>query len=144
MIKEFSHLTPVEQDLLIKAPVLLSVLVSSSENQVNKIQMNDAIKLAHLRTFTAPPELHAYYQEVDKIFKTSFAEALEEYFPYNEQKRVKLLDLIDRIKRTIYKIPGDYGKLLSNSLESYSSHVNKSKYSVLRHIIFPISFSKLE
>ena len=71
MIKQFEKLTTEERELLYKAPVLVSVLASCSFNEVNKSQKADAIKLAHLKTFTANPLLLPYYAEVEKTFKDS-------------------------------------------------------------------------
>ena len=66
MIKQFEKLTAEERSLLYKAPVLVSVLASCSFNEVNKSQEADAVKLAHLKTFTASPLLLSYYREVEK------------------------------------------------------------------------------
>jgi len=69
MIPQFEKLTPREQELLVKAPVLLSVLASCSEHGINQKQKADAIKLAHIKTFTALPELQSYFREAEKILK---------------------------------------------------------------------------
>src|SRR6478609_11963673 len=123
MIKQFNNLTPLEYDMLIKAPILISVLVSCSEKQVNKTQKNDAIKLAHLRTFTAPPELQQYYSEVDRIFKKEFEASLKNYYPFDEEKLATLIDSLQTTKQVIKKLPADYAKVLTRSLESYTTHV---------------------
>ena len=65
MKEQFESLTEEEKRLLYKAPVLVSVLASCSLNEVNKAQKADAIKLAHLKTFTAAPLLLSYYAEVE-------------------------------------------------------------------------------
>ena len=70
MIKQFEKLTTEERSLLYKAPVLVSVLVSCSFNEVNKYQEADAIKLAHLKTFTAIPLLPITGQKPKYIIKT--------------------------------------------------------------------------
>ena len=72
MIKQFENLAMEEQELLLKAPVLVSVLASCSFNNVNEIQKADAIKLAHLKTFTATPLLLPYYEVVEKDFEQQF------------------------------------------------------------------------
>ena len=78
MIKEFEKLTREERELLLTAPVLVSVLASCSYNEVNQRQKSDAIKLAHLRAFTAPFSLLAYYREVEKIFEDEFEKAAKD------------------------------------------------------------------
>lgn len=143
MIKEFEKLTPSERELLYRAPVLISVLVSSSPNAINEKKKNDAIKLAHLRTFTAPPILHTYYHEVDRIFKDEFEKAVKEYYPFDEEKRAALEREIARISAVTDKLDKSYAQVLNNSLDSYARHVKKSEYSVFRNVIFPFAFSRL-
>ena len=59
MTKPFEILRIEEWELLYRAPVLVSVLASCSFNEVNKVQKADAIKLSHLKTFTADPSLRS-------------------------------------------------------------------------------------
>ena len=84
MIKQFEKLTEEEQALLLKAPVLVSVLAACSFNYVNKAQKADAIKLAHFKTFTAAPVLLPYYIEVDKTFREEFDATVQQYFPFDD------------------------------------------------------------
>ena len=89
MIKQFTKLTNQERELLYKAPVLVSVLTSCSLNEVNEVQKADAIKLSHLKTFTAKPELRSYYAEVNKLFKDQFDATVKEYFPFDNPSCIK-------------------------------------------------------
>jgi hypothetical protein len=143
MIKQFENLSPEESALLLKAPVLLSVLVSCSYNTVNETQKNDAIKLAHLRTFTAPPLLLPYYGEVEKYFKAEFEKTVTLYFPFDEEKRAELKAEINKVNAITAKLDAHYAAVLQKSLESYSRHEKKSAYSVFRDFIFPITYSRL-
>ena len=140
MIKEFEKLTKEERDLLYKAPVLVSVLASSSFNEleINKSQKTDAIKLAHLKTFTAMPLLLPYYAEVDKGFKAAFEEAIKKYFPFDDAKRNDLKKEIERVNKIIGKLDKEYAHTLRNSLDKYARHVKKAAHSVFLDFIFPV------
>ena len=138
MIKQFEKLTTEERDLLYKAPVLVSVLVSCSFNEVNKYQEADAIKLAHLKTFTAIPLLLPYYREVEKTFKEQFETAIKKYFPFDEAKRNELKGEIDRINLVVGKLDKEYANALHKSLEGYANHVKKAAHSIFQDFIFPM------
>lgn len=138
MIRQFEKLTGEERGLLYKAPVLVSVLASCSFNEVSKYQKADAIKLAHLKTFTASPLLLPYYAEVEKTFKEQFDAALEKYFPFDNAKRIKLKEEIEKVNLVIGKLDMEYAHLLHNSLERYARHVKKAAHSVFQDFIFPI------
>ena len=138
MIKQFEKLTTDERSLLYKAPVLVSVLVSCSFNEVNKNQEADAIKLAHLKTFTAIPLLLPYYGEVEKTFKEQFETAIIKYFPFDEAKRNELKGEIDKVNLVIGKLDKEYAYTLHKSLEGYARHVKKAAHSIFQDFIFPM------
>jgi len=138
MIKQFEKLTTEERSLLYKAPVLMSVLASCSFNEVNKYQKTDAIKLAHLKTFTAIPLLLPYYSEVEKTFKEQFETAIKKYFPFDKAKRNDLKKEIDKVNHVIGKLDKEYAQVLHNSLDRYSNHVKKAAHSIFQDFIFPV------
>lgn len=143
MIKEFEQLTAEERELLYKAPVLVSVLVSCAQNEISETKKNDAIKLTHLRTFTAPPLLLPYYHEVEKIFKESFEKAVQHYFPFDDINRDKIKNELNKVNGIIAKLDEGYAKALNKSLDSYARHIKRSVYSVFQDFIFPMGYSKL-
>ena len=138
MIKQFEKLTEEEQALLLKAPVLVSVLAACSFNYVNKSQKADAIKLAHFKTFTAAPVLLPYYIEVDKTFREEFDATVQQYFPFDDEKRNQLKKEISRVNNVIARLDKDYAAILHKSLEKYARHVNKAAHSIFEDFIFPI------
>jgi hypothetical protein len=138
MISEFDKLNPQEKELLIKAPVLLSVLAACSGHTINKAQKSDAVKLAHIKTFSAVPELQPYYKEVEKNFKHYFEQIAEQYSPFDEVQRHLLKQEINSVHKIIGKLAPTYGSLLSKSLERYVSHVKRATYSIFQDFIFPL------
>jgi hypothetical protein len=143
MIKEFEKLNDEEREFLYRAPVLISVLVSSSPNEINETRKNDAIKLSHLRTFTAPPSLHEYYRQVEKIFKEEFESLAAKYFPFHEEQRAEIKKELMKFEVVASKLDPSFAFTLNKSLESYARHVQRSVYTVFRSFIFPIAFSRL-
>ncbi len=138
MIKQFERLTEEEKQLLYKAPVLVSVLASCSFNEVNKAKKADAIKLAHLKTFTAAPLLLPYYAEVEKGFKDQFEHAVKKYFPFDKNEREEIKKEIGKINSVISKLDKDYALALHMSLDKFERHVKRANHSVFQDFIFPL------
>jgi len=138
MIQQFQKLTSEEQQLLYKAPALVSALVCSSSNKVNKAQKADAIKLAHLKTFTAPAILLPYYAEVENSFKEQLDAILTQYAPFDEAKQAELKNEISKVNLVIQKLDPYYGEVLYKSLQAYAQHVKKAAHSVFQDFIFPM------
>jgi hypothetical protein len=138
MIAQFEKLTGPEQELLLKAPVLLSVLASCSTQGINKTQKADAIKLAHIKTFTAIPLLQPYYREVEKTFREKFEEVAATYYPFDEKKRDELKREVSRVNEIIKKLDLAYGGPLSKGLERYATHVKRATHSIYQDFMFPM------
>jgi hypothetical protein len=145
MISQFEKLSKEDRTLLFKAPVLVSVLASSSFNEIeiNKSQKADALKLAHLKTFTAMPLLLPYYAEVEKDFKEEFEAAINKYFPFDEAKRIELKKEMAKTNLVIKKLGKEYAEALVKSFERYTKHVKKAAHSVFQDFIFPMPISGL-
>ena len=145
MIRQLEKLSKEDRDILFKAPVLVSLLASRSFNEVaiNKFQKADAIKLAHLKTFTAMPLLLTYYAEVEKEFKGAFEAAIKKYFPFDESKRNELKKEMDKTGLVLNKLDKEYGEALGKSFERYAKHVKKAAHSVFQDFIFPMPIKGL-
>lgn len=138
MIKQLEKLTKQEQELLFKAPVLLSVLAASGDHEIDKKEKAEAIKLAHLKTFTANSLLILYYKEVEKNFNIYFNEATKKYAPFDDEKRKALKAEISVLDTVIKKLDEDFARVLHKSLAGYAEHVRKADASFIEGFIFPI------
>ena len=138
MISQFENLTAEEKELLFRAPVLVSVLASCSFNEVDKIKKADAIKLSHLKTFTANPVLLSYYSEVEKSFEEQFEEALRKYFPFDATQRMELKREMVKVNHVIEKLDKNYAHALRESFERYTNHVKRAGHTVFVDFLFPL------
>jgi hypothetical protein len=143
MIKQFKNLTEKEKELLFKAPALVSVLAASRDHTISKAGKADAVKLAHLKTFTADPLLLLYYREVEKTFKTHFEAIAKQYAPFDDAKREELKKEIDTLNTVIAKLNKEFARTLHASLARYVAHVKKADNSVLVNFIFPMPIAGL-
>lgn len=138
MIKKFKKLTTAEIEILIKAPVLVSVLAASNDKKISENEKAEASKLAHLKTFTADPLLLPYYNEVEKEFTTYFVEIVKKYAPFNDEKTAALKQEIDLANSIIRKLDKEDAITLYHSLAAYTEHVRKAEHTVLVDFLFPL------
>ena len=143
MIKHFEHLTKEETELLMKAPVLVSVLAASYHHEISKEARADAIRLAHLKTFTAVPLLRPYYTEVEKNFKSNFEAIVKAFAPFNDENRELLLRELDDITLVMFKLDKQFAATLQWSLSKYAAHVKKAERVLLENFIFPFKIPGL-
>lgn len=138
MLKELEKLTIEERELLFKAPVLLSVFAACTNKGINRVQKADAIKLAHLKPFTADPALISFYQEAEKNFEQQFDLISKKYRPFEESGCDPLKQEIKNIYPILKKLDRDYASKLMRSFEKYERHVRKAAHNIVEDFIFPV------
>lgn len=134
----FESLDEKKKEILIKAPVLLSIMAATSGGEVDKVELKDAIDLSHLRTFTAPESLQSYYRDVEKEFEFELDNMLNDYSPFDQSKQDQMKKKLEEVKSVIKSLDNDFGKRLNASLNSYARHVSESHKNFLYNIIFPV------
>src|SRR6478736_6259744 len=137
MIEEFEGLSKAEQKLLLQAPAIVSLIASIGNGKIDQWKKIDAIKLAHLKTFTAPPSLIPYYKEVDKTFKHDFQLYEKIYTPINDASAALLQNKIDLINNVIAKLEDEFAFALLASLLNYAEHVKKAYRGLVPNFVFP-------
>jgi NADH dehydrogenase/NADH:ubiquinone oxidoreductase subunit G len=137
MIKEFEKLTASEQDVLLKAPAIVSLLAASATGQINEWEKTDAIKLAHLKTYSANPLLIPYYKEAEKVFERNFEAMAKKYAPFDEPKRAMMQDEIEDVNDVIAKLDDAFAIALHTSLAGYAEHVKKAYKGLVVNFLFP-------
>jgi hypothetical protein len=143
MVKELDKLSAEDRAILLKAPALVSVLAASGNHEISKSEKADAVKMAHLKTFTADPILLNYYNEAETNFVKYFEETVKKYAPFDDLKREALKKEISIINNVIAKLDFEFYKTLHNSLSKYAEHVKRSEINILDDFIFPIPIKGL-
>ena len=138
MIKQFENLNHQEIELLIKAPALVSVLAASGDKDISEARKAEALKMAHLKTFTADPLLLTYYGEVENNFKSFFEQAVHKYAPFTNESREALKKEVGTLNLVIAKLDKEYARTLHRSLAGYAEHVKKADWMFLDDFIFPL------
>lgn len=123
MENQLKKLTIKERELLLKAPVLISILASSTDENIDRKERKEAIELSHLRTFTSKPILQSFYKEVEVEFKKNLEELLHKYEPFNETRQNLIKSELKTIYNLLAKLDDNFEKEMKESLKSYGRHI---------------------
>ena len=143
--KAFEGLTDAELNQLLDAPVWLSLLAAyTGDGKVSEDERAEAVKLAHLRTFTTPKNLREFYEKVDQRFEQRF-DALNNRLPEKHEDRIKYLEAqVKHCHKLLEeKVDQDLAADIEESLESFYRHVFKADTSFFQYFAFPIISGRL-
>ena len=143
MIPQFNELTNPEQELLIKAPAIASVLAAEWDDEISVLEKADAVKLTHIKTYTGDPALREYFKLVEGSFLKNFEEAAKQYTPFDAEKKKALEIEMAAINAVILKLDRPFARKLHASLMNYAKHVKHAGKSILDTFVFPIPIKGL-
>lgn len=144
MAKEIDKLDPIDRGIILRAPAVVALLAAVSDDGiVSEDEKADAIRLAHLRTYTSKPILHNYYKEVDKCFKDDFDLILSQLPEEWKEKEQFLENRLTNLDPVLQKLDTVYAEELITSLKSFAKHVFKSNSNLLQNFLLPIFTVKM-
>lgn len=139
------RLSEREKNILYTAPAVVSVMASLNEDgTIDEKSREDAIRLAHLRTFTATPSLTDYYQEAEKTFVTSFNRLSQQLPEDPEDKKTILKQELIQLSVVISNLNKGFIDTLLKSLKSYSIHVMRAKSTLLEYFLMSVFIKEHE
>ena len=68
-IEGFQNLEPEEIDVLLEAPVLITILVGAADGELDREERTWSERLLHARTYNNPKELNGFYRAVVDNFE---------------------------------------------------------------------------
>jgi hypothetical protein len=140
---EFISLSESKKNTLLKIPALLTLLAASYSGLLEK-DKEDAVKLTHLRTFSAEPELQFYYMELEKVFQKEMDELIQRYYPLDSEKRKSIVAEINEANTILEHVDKEFAFLFKHSMKTYEEHVIRSRNNVVEYFLFPFDLPSLK
>lgn len=142
-MKQFNTLTKDEKEALLKFPAYISMLAADSDGLLDKAEKKEAIKLEHIKTFSADPLLKEFYREADKVFNNNL-EILDKNLPEDRESRETTIKFeLAKLDKIVLKLGEDYTEAMHRSMKSFKDHVSKAHHNVLVDFIFPVPIKGL-
>ncbi len=143
--KAFQNLNEEDFKFLLDTPIWLSLMAAyTADGKVSKHEKAEAVKLAHLRTFTAAKSLREYYAKVEDHFAERF-DKLDSRLPKDEHDRdLYLRTQLKRLPEVLKKLDSDIMQSMEESLESFYEHIFKADVSFFQYFALPIISNRLD
>lgn len=134
MIPIFENLNKKEIDLLLNAPVMVTILVAGADNFIDTDEQEGAIKMTKYRQFTEDKILHDYYSEVYKNFEKNLKKFVEyiNSFPSDAKDRNPYIsNELSKLNELMPKLDKKFAYCFYESLKSFAKHIAESSGGIL-------------
>ncbi len=132
MSENFNNLTREEYHKLKKAIIWITILIAGADGEIDKKEKEWAEKLANIRSYSVPPMLIVYYQEVGSNFQEELDDFTASLPEDTEQRNYQLSQYLSELNPILKKLDAEVGAQLYNSFKSFARHVAKASGGFLR------------
>jgi hypothetical protein len=125
MIPELKKLSNEELEMLIKAPLLVSILIAGADGQIDKSEIRGAIDTSKKKAKSST-SLKVFYENVSEDFEDKLKVLIQGY-PSNSADRCAQIEAELTALNTIFaKVEGKLAVEIYNSLKSLALNTAKS------------------
>lgn len=145
-IKEaFDNLTPEEFKQLLDAPVWMALLAAyTTDGRITQTEREGAIRLARVRTYTAPKSIREIYLKINENFAKRFKQLDERLPSGTENKLTYIRAQVKAAHKVLHKLDTDIAETLEENFASFYTHVFNSDKGFFHYFALPIISSHVE
>jgi hypothetical protein len=126
MIYEFEPLSKQDQELMLKAPAFIAVLIAGADNDIDPQEVHRAVELVNVKTFSEKQDLQTYYNEVEKTIERDINSIIDA-LPKSADERNPIISAeLAKLNPALSKIKAKFAHDLYNSWKGYAGSVARS------------------
>jgi HPt (histidine-containing phosphotransfer) domain-containing protein len=131
MLYHISKLHLDEQELIKKAPLLVSILIAGADGEVDSEEINKSVSLIHSKSFSETSDIRHLYKEIDHDVEAALNDLLKE-LPADQQERVaRITEQLTELNAIVAKLEPQIGEDFYKSLRSFALRVAHTSGGIL-------------
>jgi len=128
----FATLTEMQNQLLLDAPALITILVAGADGVIDEQELNWAEKLTHIRSYAEPEELNQYYESVEAAFDLTLENYMSTLPNEQAQRERDISKKLAQLNEVLGRLDNPIAYRLYQSLLSFAKHIAKASGGFLR------------
>lgn len=143
MVAELEHLDDEELELILRVPILVSILIAGADNEIDKTEVKQAVNISKTKQARARKSLIEYYKEVGDNFEDKLKVMINSY-PLDAQKRnPMIIEELEKLNELLPKIEKQYAIEFYESVKDIAKKIAEASGGVLGYMAIGYEESKL-
>lgn len=123
MLNHLTTLSQAEKDLVLHAPLYVSLLIAGADGDINNHEKERILELIHTKTFSERYELREMYKEIDHDAASEMRRMIAELPESTEERNSLLSNKIAGLNSVFNKVDHGFAVQLYNSLRQFAAYV---------------------
>jgi len=130
-MKIFENLPKEDLQLLIDAPMLITILIGSADGQLDEEEKEWGDKLTHVRETTEERILRDYYEKASENFEERMNETIASLSKDIEERNQEVSKKLSRLNEIYTHIDMDFVAELNKSLRTFAHSIAQASGGIL-------------
>jgi hypothetical protein len=143
MIPEFDGLRDDEIELLLKAPIYVSVLIAGADGLIDEHERKEAIETARSKQLRARAQLIEYYKEVANDFDLKMEKLIRELPDDADKRTSEIVMELRKLNRILPKVDKTWATTFHASLKDMAKRVAEASGGILGYLSVSYDEAKL-
>lgn len=126
MIYEFENLTKEEQEMMLKAPALIAVMIAGADNRIEPQELKRAVELVNIKTFSEKQDIQPFYEEVAKTINQDIDAVVGALPGSSDERNAVISDELAKLNKIFPRLKGKFAHDLYASFKHYAHMVAQS------------------
>jgi hypothetical protein len=123
MLYHISKLHRDEQELIKKAPLLVSILVAGADGQVDADEISKSVNLIHTKSFSETSEIRHLYREIDHDVDAALENLLKALPTDMKEREARITEELSALNNIVVKLDKQIAVDFYKSLRSFAFRV---------------------
>ena len=143
MIPEFEPLREDEQEVLLRAPVYVAILIAGADGKIDKTERREAIDIARNKQSRSREQLSEFYKEVGESFEDQFNK-LDGELPSGTDERISAITTeLRKLNFILPKVDKNFAIKFIASLKDLAKKIAEASGGVLGYLSISYEESRL-
>jgi hypothetical protein len=143
MITAFSKLSEEEIELMLKVPMLVSILIAGADGEIDKTEINKAISIANTKQTNSRPHLMEYYREVGENFEDKLKILIQDFPKTSSERNPLIIQELENLNKILPKLEKNYATSFYESMKEIAKKIAEASGGVLGYMAVGYEESKL-
>lgn len=126
MVTQLQHLSEQEVDLIYRAPILTSILISGAEGPIDDRKINTATEFAKKQVKEARALMYDLYLEISEDMEQKIQETIQQYPVDPHQRNQQIMQELEKLNEILPKLDKSFAVVYYLSLKDIARKIARS------------------
>jgi hypothetical protein len=123
MMHQLENLTVMQVEQLFDAPALVALLIAGADGNIEQSEIDRAIELVHIKTFSEYGDLQEFYKTLEPDFEKRFNHLRASLPQTKAERNLEISRRLEALNEVMFMLPYKFSHHLYKSLKNYAVHI---------------------